>query len=412
MKVLYFFASGFDTPNPSYHLMESMVEDTLKAGIDVHMISSHMTGLNEDIPKYLLDYSNFKYDIVKRGNIKKNSFVKRYLDGIKYAWDCSKVIKKTSDYDLIYVQSCPTALYNVLVSKIFGKKKPIIYSIQDMFPGSSIHSGVMNNKLLQIIFYSLQKIAYKNADYINVISEDMKQKVIVQGVSQNKINVVVDWCDNTVIKEIEWEKNKFVEKYQLSKDKFYVQYAGTMGFVFDYKMVLKVAEILKGYNNIEFQMIGQGSQKELFIEECKKLNLNNVVFYPLEPLEMVPHVYSASTVELIPLKKGIIGNSVPSKASQLMACNRPVINSVDKDSTYYRMFNENQMGISASNEDPNSVAEAIIELYNDSSKRQLYAENGKKYGAIHYSRKNNTDKLINQIKSVIQEHSKKRKEVF
>ena len=34
-------------------------------------------------------------------------------------------------------------------------------------------------------------------------------------------------------------------KYDLKKDCFYVQFAGTMGMNFDYKMVLRVAEKLK-----------------------------------------------------------------------------------------------------------------------------------------------------------------------
>lgn len=400
MKVLYFFASGFDTPNPSYHLMTAMIEDTLNAGIDVHVIASHSGGQNEDIPKHLKEYSQFTYDIVKRPNVNKNNFAKRYLAGIKYALDCSKYIKKVSNFDLVYVQSCPTVLYNILVSKWYSNKKPVLYSIQDVFPGSSIHSGVMTAKWMQVIFYKLQKVAYDKADHITVISEDMKKIIKKQGVKEEKISTVVNWYDDHTVQEISWEENRFVKKYNLSKDKFYVQYAGTMGHVFDYKMILKVADILKDYKDIEFQMIGQGSQKEYFVDEKEKKNLSNIVFYPLEPQEMVSDVYSTCSISLIPLKKGIIGNSVPSKAGLLMACNRTIVNSVDSDTDYYKMFNDNEIGISVSNENPQLVAEAIIYLYNNKMIREKMGRKGKKFAEQYYSRTVNSEKLIDLFKSL------------
>jgi colanic acid biosynthesis glycosyl transferase WcaI len=374
--------------------MKAMVEDTLSAGIDVHVISSHTTGQNEDIPEEFCKYSGFTFSIVERAVVDKHAFVKRYLSGIKFAWDCRKFIRNVQDYDLIYVQSCPTALYNLLIARLFGNRNPIIYSIQDMFPGSSIASGVMKSKWMQIVFYQLQKIAYRYSDAITVISEDMSDKVLEQGVREGKIYEIVNWYDDRTVQEVHWEDNRFVRKYDLPKDKFYVQYAGTMGYVFDYQMVLKVAELLKDYTDIEFQMIGKGSQKETFMKEKERRGLINIVFYPLEPEHMVSDVYSTCSACLIPLKRGIIGNSVPSKAALLMACKRPIINSVDKDSHYYRMFNENQIGISVSNEDPEALAEAILRLYHDKSLREEMAVNGYHFGKEHYARSKNTKKLI------------------
>ncbi len=405
MKVLYFFSVGFDAPTPSYHLMETMVADTLTAGIDVHMILGHTTGQNADIPESLLKFSNLTYDIVKRADVKKNHFVKRYLEGIQYAFECSKYIKKISDFDVMFVQSSPTALFNVLIAKFCGKNKPFVYNIQDMFPGSSIYSGVMPNKLLQNIFYALQKIAYSNSTVITVISEDMKKRVLEQGVPEEKILTIVNWYDDNSVHEVAWEDNRFVKKYNFSKDKFYVQYAGTMGYVFDYKMIIAVAEILKDYKDIEFQMIGQGSQKEAFIKETENKKLSNINFYPLEAQEMVSDVYSTCSICLIPLKKGIIGNSVPSKAGLLMACNRAIVNSVDAESDYFKMFNDNEIGISASNENPIEVANAILLLYNDKERRVKIANNGQIFGKQYYARRLNTVKYIELFKTMAEKGS-------
>ena len=58
-----------------------------------------------------------------------------------------------------------------------------------------------------------------------------------------KIFEIVNWFDDMTVQEISWEDNRFVKKYNLSEHKFYVQYAGTMGYVFDYEMVLTVAHL-------------------------------------------------------------------------------------------------------------------------------------------------------------------------
>lgn len=265
-------------------------------------------------------------------------------------------------------------------------------NIQDMFPGSTIASGKMPQKWMQRIFYFLQKKAYRIPDIIVGISEDMRLKLIEQGVPREKTEVIVNWFDDKSVKEITWEENRFVRKHCMEKDKFYVQYAGTMGFVFDYKMVIEVAKRLHPYKNIVIQMIGMGSQREEFELAVRDANLENIVFLPLEPQEMVSDVYSACSVCLIPLKHGIIGNSVPSKAGLLMQCHRPIVTSSDEDSIYVKEINDNRIGIACSDDRPDKVAEAILYLYNNPKERKEMGERGHEFGRVTYSSSYNLNK--------------------
>lgn len=392
-NILFICTEGFDTPGPSNHLISSLIEDMLESDFKITLIQSRRNKRNDTLPDTLKNKEDLIVRVVDRKVINKSLFARRYLEEVVYAFRCFRIWRRMTDIDAIFVQSCPTAVIPIVLLRLF-MKKPILYSIQDMWPGSAVKSGVISNNFVAKTFYAIQKIAYKNSNILTVISEDMKTKLIEQGVSKEKIFTIVNWFDDRTVYEVPWELNRFVKKYSLSKDKFYVQYAGTMGYVFDYKMVLDVAEILMPYANIEFQMVGQGSQKEAFIREKEKRGLDNIIFYPLEPQNMVSDVYSTCSICLIPLKKGIIGNSVPSKAGLLMACNRAIVNSVDDNSDYYRMFNKNEMGISISNDNPKAVAEAILELYNNEQKREIYAKNGQKFGKEYYSRSVNTKKFI------------------
>lgn len=397
MKILLYMGGGFDTYGPSRHLYHALIEDLLANGHIIHLIENHSTGNDPDAPAEFVANKNFSYQVVNSKPVEKRAFVKRYLTGVKYCFDCIPALKeqRSKGFDVMMVQSCPWAPFAVSFAK-WCVKVPTIWNIQDMFPGSSIANGVMDKKWMQKVFYAFHKIAYKNADHISVISEDMKQKVMEQGVPYSKITVIPDWYDDKSVREIPWEENLFVKKYNMQKNVFYVQFAGTMGFNFDYRMVLNVAERLKGEKDIVFQMIGQGSQKDDFVHAAQEKKLDNIVFLPLEPQEMVPHVYSACSVCLIPLPYGVIGNSVPSKAGLLMACHRVIVTSADAGSDYNDMFNKEQIGLAFDCDDPDGVAAGILRLKNDPQYCSQLADHAQQYGKKVYARSTNT-KLYEEL---------------
>lgn len=406
MNILYFASVDFyQKPNPSFHLMYSMITDLLESNNKINYVGLALEGIEQHIPIEFINNPNFSYDLIDMPNTKKSSFVKRYIDGIKYAVAAKKHIKKMiNDSDVIFIQSSPTALYNISVVKRFVKdSKKIIYNVQDMFPGSSIASGVMPQKWMQIVFSSLQKIAYRKSDIIVAISDDMKDKLIEQGVPNEKIEVIVNWFDDRTVSEVSWDKNRFVKIANMDKEHFYVQYAGTMGYVFDYHMIIKVAEILQDDSKIIFQMIGEGSQKQEFVKTVKEKQLNNIVFLPLQPQDMVSDVYSACSTCIIPLKHGVIGNSVPSKAGLLMACKRSIVTSTDKGSKYNSMIKDNGIGFTFGDNEPEKMAEAILKLSKNTELCKHMGIKGYEFGHKLYSRAENMKKYVDLFERMLSE---------
>lgn len=400
MKIL-FLVSSMRIPNPSWHLMKALIEDTLDAGIEIHALQYNPEGSTfPPFPESIIKHPKFSYSEVSCKKVAKKKFAKRYINSVLDTIKMKSQIKKNNDYDLVFMQSSISSFYNICFARRYAKKRPIIFNSQDMFPGSAIANGSMPRKWMQKIFYAMQKIAYKKTTAITAISEDMKIKLIEQGVPEEKISVIVNWYDDLAVKEIEWENNRFAKQYELDKEKFYVQYAGTMGTNFNPEVVLDTAERLKDYTNIEFQMIGNGVRKEKFEKDAVERGLDNIKFYPLQSQDMVSDVYSACSVCLIPLKQGVIGNSVPSKAALLMACRRVIINSVDEGCEYGEMFEKEKIGFSAGVGDSKKIAEEIINLYNNPNLLTEYANRAKEYGLNNYSRKVNTKKYIELFKSI------------
>ncbi len=393
MKILYITSDGFDTPSPNNQMAEVMISDFLDNGYDVHLIQSHRTGKFDDIPPLLQNKDGFTCDIINREVFDRNNFVKRYINDLMYAFSAMKRWYKVKDADVVYLQSNPTILFPMILLKLF-KRLPILYCVYDVWPGHAYDIGVIKNKLLYNIFRVLNKPCYKLATAMSVLSEDMKDKLMAEGASAEKVHIVPAWFDVKTAREVLPEENRFIAKYNIPQDKFYVQFAGTVGYVFNYKTVIELAKRLQDEENIVIQIVGDGNAKERFVAEVESLDIKNIEFYPLQPIEIVPDVYSACNICLIPLQKGVIGNGVPSKAPILMACNRVIVNSVELNSRYAKMFEENDMGIAVDIFDYDGLAQAVRDLYHSPETVARMAENAHKYGAENYSSTISTRKYM------------------
>lgn len=390
MKILYITAEGFDTPNPNNQMAEVMIRDFLDNGHTVHLVQSHRKGLNEDIPASLMGRAGFSCDTVIRKVVDKTRFLKRYYNDASYAFQSMKYWKKVKDADVIYLQSNPTIIFLMALLRIFKRRVPIVYSIYDVFPGHAFDIGVIQSKSIYNTLRLIQKPCYYMPSAITVLSEDMKNKVVEQGARADKVFVVPAWFDVKSTKEIPKDENKFIKKYDIDTNKFYVQFAGSIGYVFNYRTVIELAQRLKDNPDIEIQIIGDGNKKEEFVCEAQRLGLVNIKFYPLQPIDIVSDVYSACNIAIIPLMRGVIGNGVPSKASILMACNRVIINSVEINSEYAKMFAENQMGVSVDIEDYDGLKDAVLDLYNSPDKVQRMAVNAQDFSRTNYSSSRST----------------------
>lgn len=398
MKVLFFFSGGFDIEHSSTILMTNVLEDCLEQNLTVHYIIPNETGENKNCPEHLENHSHLSYDVIYKKSPAKNHFVRRYLDGILYSFRCAKYIRKQKDADVIYVQSTPTAFWNILIARVFGHKTPIIYSVLDMFPGSTIASGVMPQKILQIIFFFIQKRAYQLSSHIMCMSSDMKQKIIIQGVDKEKITYFNTWFDTNNLKYVEDKDNSFISEFKMDKKKFYVQYAGNVGYVFDVDLFIDVANSLKEHSDIVFQLVARGSQLEYLTSEVEKKSLVNVEIIPLQPVERISEVYSSCNLQFIPLKHGVIGNSFPSKLAHVMNCHKTFVCCIDENADFFSIANNKRIGICCTNKNHEDAVKAILKFYKNIESISECQENAYTFSEQVFSRKQNTQIIIEQIK--------------
>ena len=397
MKVMYFTIEGFDVPNANNHLAQTMIETFLENGIEVYLLQSFSNGPEPIVPDSIKDNPNFSYDIVSRKRAKKNNFLGRYFEGIQYAFNAKKKWKHhISTIDAVIVQSTYLSWLSIKMLKKCNRN--IIFSIFDLFPDVVFDVGASRSKLIFKVLDRLQSICYKQSKKVIVITDDVKEKLVKKGVPNSKLGKIVNWFNEKQVAEVQRDNNAFIRKYSISEKKFYVQYAGNFGYTFNYRFVIEVAKLLSSFDDIEFHMIGSGTFEKEFKEEAACCN--NIKFFPWQPLNIISDVYSSCSIGFIPLSKGVIGNSFPSKMPLIMACHRTFVVCANMESCFAKEVNDNAIGICVSDSSPSDCAQAILKLYKDNEMKKVYEDNALKYAHEEYGSKNNVDKFVKLLEGI------------
>lgn len=404
MRVLYFLFEGFDTTNGTNHLALTTMHTLLDNDIDVYLVTSHSKGLYPDIPESIRNRKGFSYSIIKRNNVGKRRFVQRYSDGIVYSFNAFKEWKKRVDeVDVVILQSTPTAFFSALLLKKY-MKKPVIYNNFDVFPDGPYMIGAIKSKAIYRVFSVFQNYVYKTSNKIVVISKDMKKTFLKKGIERTKIITIPNWYDSCAVKEVDILDNRFVKQYKIDRNKFIVQYAGNIGYTFNHEAFIEVARHLQDEKDIEFHIIGTGGFEKDFKEKVKMEKLDNIKFFPWQSADIINDVYSSCDIEMVPLSKGVIWTSFPSKCSLLMACGRTFLCMCEKNSFFYKKINKEKVGICVEREDYKKAARVIKQLRDNKELLRDMEVKAKAYGEKYYSSEANAKKYVEVVKRVVEDN--------
>lgn len=389
----------------SLYLSTNLYEDFAASGMNVRLYTPLPTrGVTDEVRNSYRGKIEKKIDSrleIIRLNIPKESksTIKRAL---RYLWMNFVFIHNASkfDADAIFVQSTPPT-QGAMAAIIKKKKKiPFIYNLQDVFPDSLVGAGMTKeNTFIYRVGRRIEDYTYKNADRIIVISNDIKQNIINKGVPEEKIVVVPNWIDSEMIHPIEKEDNYLFDKYHIPKDKFTVVYAGNLGYAQNIEVIIKSAEMLKEYQNIQFVIFGKGAQEDKYKEMAA--GLDNVYFFPIQPYSEVSYVYSVGDVSVVPCKKGFGGSAMPSKTWSIMATGIPVLASFDPGTEMEKIIKTEEMGLFSDADDALGLSDNILKLYTDKGLREKLGKNARTYVKKELNRRVCTQKYIDTIMETV-----------
>ena len=411
MKVL--MLQGYYEPEAvsGLYLVTNLVEDLNKNNHLVDIVTPIPSrGVSDEIRN---EYKNNKKEVNSSGKTTihrywmpkegTNSLLRafRYLyGGILHV---IKSIKIKSD--VIVINSTPptNGLIGYIVKKI--KKIPVVYILQDVFPDSMVTSKMTSEgSLIWKIGRALENFTYKNVDEIIVISDDFKKNLMNKGVPESKIHVVRNWVDENEIVPISKKDNILAKELCLDINKFYVVYAGNLGNAQNIDVILNAAKETEFIEDIEYIIFGGGVLEEHYKQMALDMKLKNVKFYPLQPYNMVSHVYSLGDVSIVSCKEGFGTSAMPSKTWSIMSTGTAVVANFDENTELQSIIEENDLGIFTKAGEVEQLKEAIIKLYNDKDLCKEMGNRGRQYILDNLSRKSQIEKYINVLNLTIGEY--------
>lgn len=387
MKILFWMSTSFKTT--SRHLLISILDEMIKAGHDITVFHKNDGMTNEAIPPEIMNRGvHFVSIPVKPA--KQTNLPGRYINDIRYILKCKKYI--TPDFDAVFLQSTNVSgfMFFILQKRIPKSLKTL--NVQDAFPDNAVLSGKISKYgIMHIVFRLLQSYAYKKADKIITISEDIKESIQKYGIPSSKIFVVYNWSykddcySRTCI-----DSNAIGSMFRPGF--FQVLYAGNIGIMQNVDLIINAAALLKNDTSIWFNIIGNGAYKENLERKAHNQGITNISFYPLQSAELAPVLYCYADVNIVPLKDKIYRTALPSKTATCLACQQPIIFALGKESKFGKWISSKTGCPVVDCNDANELATTIIKIKNGTIK----CSTGLAYQS-YFSKTNNSHKYVELI---------------
>jgi colanic acid biosynthesis glycosyl transferase WcaI len=262
--------------------------------------------------------------------------------------------------------------------------------IQDFEFDAAIDSGLLkgNKKLVIRLLQRIEKFVLNKADMVSTISFGMINKLKTK--TDTNTYYLTNWIDVEKFGNNKLETHKY-----LSSNTFKILYSGNIGAKQDWDFFIEVLNHLKNIDNIEVVVVGEGAEKENFLQKIK--NYDFVKHYNLVPYNELPSLLSSADLHILFQKTDVIDTVMPSKLLGMMASAKPSIVTGNLKSEVATIFNDSQGGYYFDGNSVNDIINNIKKLTENKELCKTLGLNAKTYVNEKFSKKEVLDKFINKL---------------
>jgi glycosyltransferase involved in cell wall biosynthesis len=274
------------------------------------------------------------------------------------------------------------------------RRIPFVFELGDLWPASIIAVGAMHPNFYLQLMEKLELFLYHRSASVAALTHAFKKNLIKRGIPANKISVVINGVD--LWRYAPQSRDVNLAKAWGLENKFVFGYVGTHGMAHGLSNILNAAELLKHRDDIRFLFVGDGAERTALIAHAKKLQLNNIVFLPPQPKEMMPKVWSLCNVALVHLKNTpAFAEVIPSKMFEAMGMGLPILMALPSGEAT-EILEQDGAGITIPPEDPKALADAVQQLCDDKALLKKLQKLSLAAAPLH-SRKSQAQQMINVL---------------
>jgi colanic acid biosynthesis glycosyl transferase WcaI len=303
--------------------------------------------------------------------------------------------KRRYDAVIAVCQPVQIGVYPWIYRRLRGV--PFVFHVQDLQVDVAVRLGMLKNARMARALYKIENAMLKAATRVSTITETMRRRVVEKGVPEHKTWLFPNWSDVEFVRPLPRD-NEVRREFGAGPEDVLVLYAGNMGEKQGLDLVLDAADELRERPKLKFAMVGSGAARERLERSTLQRRLSNVRFFPLQPLERLPHMLAAGDIHLVVQRREAADLVMPSKLTNILAAGRPSVATADPGTTLYDVLNDHRCGVTTAPGDVKGLVAGIVGLLENDKERELLGRNARRYAESYLSR----DQILAQFESRLQ----------
>jgi glycosyltransferase involved in cell wall biosynthesis len=329
----------------------------------------------------------------------KTSFAKRRLIFAKFALSVTKK-SVAMDGDVVFATSGPLTIAIPALWAAWRLKKPFVFEVRDLWPDGAIQLNVLKNPIAKWLARRLEKMAYRRATHIVALSPGMKEGIVREGISPDKVTVIPNASDCDLFRP-DVDPSEMRKKFDLD-GKFSLAYFGTMGLANGLGYLLDVAAELKKQKIDDVVLIlhGDGMERRDLEARAKEEGLENVKFAdPVPQKSKIAELCRAVDVSMTIYKNvPVLYTCSPNKMFDSFAAGTPVLTNM-KPGWLSELVEKNECGIAVEPDNPRDFVEKVVYMKNNPELLKVWGKNARALAELDFDR----DKLALKLDQVLRE---------
>lgn len=271
--------------------------------------------------------------------------------------------KKKFDIVITVVPPMPLGLLSVLYKKM--KRAKFLYHIQDLQIEAARDLQLIKSDNAIRALFRIERFIINNADTVSSISKGMIQR-IKEKADNRDVVFFPNWADLNFFYPMD-NKAELKQEFGFAPQDIIILYSGSIGEKQGLEAILMAAQQYID-SHVVFLICGSGPYKDKLHQLAVDMKLDNVVFFPLQPLEKFNRFLNMADAHLVIQKANASDLVMPSKLTTILAVGGLAIITANQESSLHDLISEYRMGILAEAETDEALIKAVsVAIHNDNS---------------------------------------------